>query len=481
MGQPARRFLANYTILVAGDLGAKFLVFWATARMAHVLGTDLFGDLAFAMAFTAYFSLLVSQGLGTYGTQEVARQPGRVREYVDSILALRCCASLAAAIILAVTIRLLDRSSVITTLTLLYGLTFFSSAVSLNWVFQAMEQMKLVAAGAVVTQLAFAVCILLFLHRPEQISWIPVFQFGGELVAVLMLLGCYLRQFGGIRLRFDFRIWSRLWMESLPIGLAAALGMVLYNFDVVLLGFMKSRADVGQYSAAYRFINFFSAFITLYFSNLLPSVSRCRNNPLLLRRISDRSLKYSMLLAVPLAVGGMFLARPLMVWFFGAQFSDGARALRMLFWIIPIAASRVVHRATLLSHGLQRSYLWIILIAASINTGLNLLLIPGLSFIGAAIASLVGEIALLFAVGRMVSRQVIRLPLGAHVWRPAVACLPMSAFLIWSDGIGLFYRIGGGFLIYVIAAWLMGAIDVKEISRDFRTAEMAPPAEKGSA
>ena len=111
MGQLARKFLANYTILVAGDLGSKFLVFWATVRMAHVLGTDLFGDLAFAVAFTAYFSLLVSQGLGTYGTQEVARQPGRVREYVDSILALRFCASLVAGIILGVTVWLLGRSA----------------------------------------------------------------------------------------------------------------------------------------------------------------------------------------------------------------------------------------------------------------------------------------------------------------------------------------------------------------------------------
>ena len=478
MGHRARRFLANYTILVAGDLGAKFLVFWATARMAHVLGTDLFGDLAFAAAFTAYFSLLVNQGLGTYGTQEVARQPERVREYVESILALRCCASIAAAIILAVTVRFLDRSSIITTLTLLYGLTFFSSALALSWVFQAMEQMKLVAAGAVVTQLAFAICILLSLNRPDQIAWIPIFQFGGELAGVLVLLGFYFRQFGGIRLRFDFRIWSRLWKESLPIGLSAALAMVLYNFDIVLLGFMKSRADVGQYSAAYRFINFFSAFIMLYFSNLFPSISRCRNDPLLLRRISDRSLKYSLLLAIPLGAGGAFLARPLMAWIFGAEFADGARALRMLFWIIPIAASRVVYRATLLSHGLQRDYLWIALTAAVINTGLNLLLIPGFSFIGAAVASLVGEIVVSIAVCQRVARQVVRLPLGTHVWRPAVACLPMIAFLLWSDGGSLFFRIGGGFFIYMIAAWVAGAIDPKEISREIRKPEPASHPEK---
>ena len=479
MGQRARSFLANYTILVAGDLASKFLVFWATARMARVLGTDLFGNLAFAGAFTAYFSLLVSQGLGTYGTQEVARQPGRVREYVNSILALRFCASFVAGIILVVTVWFLGRATVITTLTLLYGLMFFSSAFSLNWVFQALEQMKLVAAGAVVTQLAFSICILLFLNRPEQIIWIPIFQFGGELAAILLLACFYFRQFGGIRLKFDFRIWSRLWKESLPIGLSAALAMVLFNFDIVLLGFMKSPAEVGQYSAAYKFINFFSAFIILYYSNLFPSISRCRNNHTLLRRISDRSLKYTLVLAIPLGVGGIFLARPLMAWIFGPEFSEGAAALRMLFWIIPVTASRVVYRATLLSHGLQRDYLWIALIAASINTGLNLLLIPDFSFFGAAVASVIGEIAVLCRVYQRVARQVVRLPLSPHLWKPAVACLPMIAFLLWLDGGSLFYRIAGGLLIYMFAAWVMGAVDLKEISREIRTPEPASHLVKG--
>ena len=57
----ARKFLANYTILVIGDIGAKLMLFWALVRMARVLGSGLFGDIAFAAAFTTYFAVLVSQ------------------------------------------------------------------------------------------------------------------------------------------------------------------------------------------------------------------------------------------------------------------------------------------------------------------------------------------------------------------------------------------------------------------------------------
>src|SRR4030042_2739485 len=109
MGHHARRFLANYSILVAGDVASKFLLLWASVRMAHVVGTSRFGDLAFALAFTAYFSLLVSQGLGNYGVQEVARHPERTREYAGNILALRFCASLLAASTLLATVALLGK------------------------------------------------------------------------------------------------------------------------------------------------------------------------------------------------------------------------------------------------------------------------------------------------------------------------------------------------------------------------------------
>jgi O-antigen/teichoic acid export membrane protein len=468
MGQFTRKFLANYSILVAGDLCSKVLLLWASVRIARVLGTDLFGDLAFAAAFTAYFALLVSQGLGNYGMQEVARQPSRKGEFVGTILALRFTASLVAGLILAATVWLLAKPLEIKILLLLYGLMFFSSAITLAWVFQALEQMKYVATASVLGQLAFSGCVLLLLDNPNQFAWIPIFQFGGEALESLFLLYIYSRKFGAIRLVFDLRAWSAIWRESLPIGLSFAMGMVLYNFDVVLLGFMKSPSEVGQYSAAYKFINFFMAFLGLYHANILPAVSRSKNNPMLLRRISDRSLKYTLALAVPLAAGGTFLARPLIVLVFGNDFAAGAGALAILIWIIPIMAVRAVYRATLLSHGFQREFLWISFCGAAINTGFNLILIPDYSFIGAAVTSVIGEFLIFILVYARVAKRVVRLPLGTHVWKPAVACIPMIAFLKWHNTGALPILIGGGFAIYMVGAWVAGAIRPMEIWAEIR-------------
>jgi len=468
MEQRARRFLANFTILVAGDLGAKLLLFWATVRMAHVLGTERFGEVAFAAAFAAYFLLLIGQGLGIYGTQELARNPARVREFAGRILTLRLAAGMVAAIALALVVWLLKKPPEVKLLLLYYGLLFFPAAMALNWVFQAFEQMKVVATAIFLTQLVFAVCVLTFLDSAAQFTWIPIFQFAGEAAAVLFLLYCYVRQFGAIRLSFSLQDWWGMLRESLPIGISVALGMVLYNFDVVLMGFMKPPAEVGQYSAAYRYISFFATFLALYSTNLFPTVSRCRNDPSMLRRISDRSLKYTLALSIPLAAGGTLVARPLMEMVFGPQFSGGAAALRILLWIIPIMASRTVYRSTMLSHGLQKDYLWIVLSAAVANTVLNLLLIPRYSYLGAASTTLICELLVLVLAYETVARKVVRLALVPHVWRPFAACIPMGAFLLWNQGSHLVPLIAGGFAIYVISAWAVRAINPRDVWKEIR-------------
>jgi O-antigen/teichoic acid export membrane protein len=237
---------------------------------------------------------------------------------------------------------------------------------------------------------------------------------------------------------------------------------------MVLMGFLKPPGEVGQYSAAYKYISFFSAFLTLYSTNLFPTVSRARNDPSTLRRISDRSLQYTLALSVPLAAGGTLVARPLMGVVFGSQFSGGAAALRILFWVIPVMAGRTVYRSTMLSHGLQKDYLWIVLTAATVNTGLNLLLIPRYSYLGAASTTLVCELLVLALAFRAVARKVVRLALVPHLWRPLAACIPMGAFLLWNRGSHLVLLIGGGFTVYMIFAWVVRAIDPWDLWKAIR-------------
>ncbi|MFI5176226.1 MAG: oligosaccharide flippase family protein, partial [Terriglobia bacterium] len=235
MGQ-ARSFLVNFSFLAAGDLAAKALAFWAFAHIARVVGTELFGDLAFAVAFTLYFGLIVSQGLDIYGIQELARDRSRVAVYTANILGLRLVSSLVATTALLITVSLLSKPIPVKTLVLLYGLTLISSVFSLQWVFQAFEKMKFVAAANVLGQLVFSALALIFLQRASQFLWIPVFQVTGEIVSTLFLLFHFRRDFGPVRFNFNLRAWSGILKDSIPMGLSSVFTLIMINFDMVLLG-----------------------------------------------------------------------------------------------------------------------------------------------------------------------------------------------------------------------------------------------------
>ena len=460
----ARIFLVNFSYLAAGDLIAKILAFWAFAHIARILGTELFGDLGFAVAFTLYFRLIVSQGLDVYGIQEVARDRSLVSTRGAGIFGLRLASSLAAAAALVAAVSLIDKSPNVKALLLLYGLTLVTTAVSFQWVFQAAERMSRVAVANVLGQLVFAVLVLLILKRPDQLLWIPVLQVAGEIASCLYFFVGFVRDFGPVRAVFDWRQWREILRESLPMGLSGVLSLVMFNFDLVLLGFLKPASDVGQYSAAYKIIGFFSSFVLLFNRNLLPSVSRCRGNPSMLRRISDRVQKYALLLTVPLAAGGSLLSRPLMHAIFGSQFAHGATALAIILWVIPISSIRVLYRTTLVSHGLQNYSLYASSIAVFLNVSLNLVLIPRFSYVGAAVATLVSESLLLVLTFAGVFRKVARLPIAGHMWKPAVASLVMAIFVTRVQSAGVIATILGGALIYAIVAGpVLKAFDWKEV------------------
>ncbi len=459
----SRIFVVNFSYLAAGDLIAKALTFWAFAHIARVLGSDLFGDLGFAAACTLYFRLIVSQGLDVYGIQEVARNRSLVATRGAVILGLRLASSVVAAATLVAAVSLIGKPPHVKGLLLLYGLTLIASAISLQWVFQAAEQMSHVAIANVLGQLVFSVLVLAFLKHPDQLLWIPVLQAAGEVAACGYFLFLFIRIFGRVRASLDWREWRDILKGSVPMGLSSVLSLVMLNFDLILLGFLKPASDVGQYSAAYKIVGFFSSFVLLYNRNLLPAVSRCRGDASMLRRISDRVQKYTLLLSVPLATGGAILSRPLMHLIFGSQFTGGAMALAILLWIIPLASIRALFRATLMSHGLQNWNLYVSLIAVFLNISLNLLWIPRFSYVGSAFASVISELLLLFLSFACVFRKITHLPLLGHVWKPAVASLAMGIFVAGIQSVGLILSILGGILVYTVAGLVLKAFDWSEM------------------
>jgi len=187
--------------------------------------------------------------------------------------------------------------------------------------------------------------------------------------------------------------WRTLVAEALPVGLFL-LVLNLYNrIDTLMLGVMQGDRATGFYNTAYPIyegLTYGSAIITAV---LVPRLSRLWvSDRGAYRALVVRSLAGTAALAVLVAAAAWPLAGFAIRIFFGAEYVEALPALRWLLVGLPfIYVIWVLHTVALSAH---RTDVLLKVTAAGtlLNVGLNLLLIPGYSYTGAAIATVISEV-----------------------------------------------------------------------------------------
>ena len=105
--------------------------------------------------------------------------------------------------------------------------------------------------------------------------------------------------------------------------------------DTILIGYFMTNTDVGIYRVAFQLTGA-AAFITgALHTVLFPRVSgwHAETDLEMISHALARSFTYSLLLAVPVTVGGILLGDRLLYFLYGAAFEGGAIALPILFLV----------------------------------------------------------------------------------------------------------------------------------------------------
>ncbi|WP_298665172.1 oligosaccharide flippase family protein, partial [uncultured Methanofollis sp.] len=123
--------------------------------------------------------------------------------------------------------------------------------------------------------------------------------------------------------RFTTAHLKNLLAFSFWIFLTSSGAMVFSHADTILIGYFMSPADVGVYRIAFQFTTAATFTTMALHTTLYPKISRWHTRGALdLVKLSlSRAFTYSLLLAVPVAVGGWILGDRLLYFFYGAGFA----------------------------------------------------------------------------------------------------------------------------------------------------------------
>jgi O-antigen/teichoic acid export membrane protein len=453
-------------------LGSRLIAFVATAYLAAVIGPDAFGVLGFAFAVFTYFSVFVDAGFSDIGSKQVARNTHNAPELAWSLTVIRVGIAALAFSAVWVAAPLLGETPTDRAVLLLTCLLLFAAALDTAWVFKGLERGGPIAASLIIRRLAYALMVFLVIAGPADLLRVPVVQFGAELFGVLWLFRFLVRERpAGVDLAAGWRVLR----SSAALMITKLLRTSVVTLDVVLLGLLATDRDVGLYSAAYRFCFFLIAGVAAVQVAYLPDVTRSVSRDTL-RSAVGRHLEVSAALGVPLAIGGVILAGPMITTIFGEQYGDGASAFAVLLLSIGILFLFAPLHNALLAQGRLRVETWAMGLAAALNLSLNLYWIPRYGILGAAWATVAAEALILVWCGAALWKAM-QGSLLRPLLRPAIASFVMAAVLLVAPRTSDSLLIGLplGVVVYAVGLTISGGVP-----EDVRTSVRSWVADRGS-
>jgi O-antigen/teichoic acid export membrane protein len=395
--------LKNFSSLFFGQVAARGLNFLAIAYLARVLGSDGFGMINFAQAILAYLMVSCTLGLDVFGTREIAANHKIKKDlFIGNLLALRVGLALISLLGLGIFILTIDKPALEKEVMFAYGLYIFPFVFYLGWVFCGIERMEYIGIAAVLSRLAFLATVVVLIKDPGNVIFVPYLWFTAAVVESLFLIFSY-PKFGSIKFNVHLPEWKLFIKDSAWIGISIILLQIYSNFNMVMLGFMKTNHEVGLYSAASKIILFIVAIGAFYNNSIFPLISRyTRDSKLKLKSFIHKNISIIGVGGVVLWILLFMFARQIIVLAYGDGYQGSVLAFQILSLTIVIGIIRLICISVLIASNKIRESLWGVGIGCGINVTLSFLLIPRYGIVGAAIATVIGEIIITTVIAKIV-------------------------------------------------------------------------------
>ncbi|MDX1438546.1 MAG: flippase [Rubricoccaceae bacterium] len=382
------------------------------AYLTRVLEPSGYGILGFGSALLSYFVLFVRLGFKHLGAREVARQPVIASQLVGQLLGMQLVLAIVGFAGFAGLVLALPKDAVFKTVLLIQGLSLFAHALSLDWLYQGLERMKVLAICQVASSVLHLVGVLFFVSDPEDIVIAAGMFSAGLAVNSALLIGAFVRGFGGISFSLQIDTWKKYLRPALPIATSTFMVALYFSIDQVLLGFMRTEAEVGLYSAAVKAVSAAQIPAMVLVQVLFPVLSTAIGSRDDMR---ERSLALARRM-FPIGLGSgliaAFLGTDLIVAFAGSAFEPAGTAFSYLMLNVALIYITMTFGQSLIAWDAQNIYMVVVTAGAVINIVLNVLLIPPHGIEGAAVATLATEAVVLVGLATQHIRMV-----GFPYWR----------------------------------------------------------------
>lgn len=374
---------------------------------ARVLGADKIGIYSRTYAVISMVIMIGALGSATYGQKEIASARDDIRLRTNLFNEIALIKGLFT--ILVTLVFLLGSWGSSDFQYYLIQIPFLIAAiVDISWFFQGIEKFKYIAIRNMCVRIAGVILLLLLVKSPGDL-WKYLLIIGGSQLLGNLSMWPYLR---GNIVKTNIRLQSiPMHIRGLIVYFIPSISYQIYAvLDKVMLGWIVgSDYENGYYEQANKIVNMAISVVTAYTVVMRSRMSflYAAGNKQEIQDNLRKSANIIALLVFPMSFGLFALAKGVVPWFFGEGYD---RVTEILYVFSPIficmGYSHMMGTHILTPSGQQGKSNVGQCAAAGVNVVLNACLIPFLNSMGAAIASVLSELTIVFIYYWMVRKEL---------------------------------------------------------------------------
>lgn len=388
-----KNFCMN-AILTMSQFIFPLITFPYVSRILLAEGT---GKVSFATSIISYFAMFAQLGIPTYGIRacaQVRNDKKKLSKTAQEIFNINIIMSILAYIVFFIALCNVPRLKDEKTLLIIVSATIFFNAIGMEWLYKALEQYTYITIRSVIFKFIALIAMFLLIHQQsDYIIYGAISIFASSASNIFNFFNVH--KYISLRPVGEYNFKQHLKAVSVFFALSCA-ATIYVNLDTVMLGFMKTNVDVGYYNAAVKIKTILVSIVTSLGTVLLPRASYYVEHGLKedFYRITKKAINFVFLVATPLMLYFMFFAKEGIFFLSGNTYGGAIVPMQIIMpTLFFIGLTNIMGMQILVPLGKENIVLYSEIVGAVVDLAINYILIPKYASAGAAIGTLVAEIA----------------------------------------------------------------------------------------
>lgn len=455
--------LKNMSWLAISQVIASICGFIWTVLMARYLGVSEYGIFGFATSLTGMLAITADLGISTHIVRHIATDYDSTPKYLGNAIPLKSIFAIGTFILTLIILILMKSPELTITVTLLFTIEIIIKSYInlLNGSFQAFEEGKYQGIGNSILNILLLIFILISIFTDLGIYGISISYIIANIIALIYVYYSFNKNITSPKFEFDKEFCKKITLHSLPFAINGVLYSLYTLIDTIMLTNLVGDYATGIYNATGKLILVLTIFYSVYTAVIFPVMSKFfKNDEKLLLIIYEKSVKYLMIVMIPLATAIVLYSTEIIHLIYGNEYDAASSVLCILIWTVCLLFISGAGNNLLNASHKELTVTKIYLFIAIFNMVLNFIMIPYLSYKGAAITTVLSDIIIviiqvyvIYKLGHSPNKKLyydlLKIITGSIILGIALYILNLNMWIALPIGI----------LIYFTVVYLLGVFD----------------------